>query len=202
MNSFIPSPKLKEITKFQNIGLSKLKLLGEYDPKPRNFFVSFLNFHIIILVAISFVCVHTSFAVPNNFPVPRFVTIKFNEVNARTGPENDCPIEWVFVKKSEPVEVIAEFGQWRKIRDIKGEGGWVHSTVIAGNRSVVVVAKNPILLLGSPGKYENVVAKLLPEIRCSLNKCQKEWCQITCKSYKGWVARKFLWGVYPEEFDS
>jgi 3-oxoacyl-[acyl-carrier protein] reductase len=70
-----------------------------------------LNFHIIILVAVSFVCVHTSLAVPNNFPVPRFVTIKFNEVNARTGPENDCPIEWVFVKKSEPVEVIAEFGQ-------------------------------------------------------------------------------------------
>ena len=153
-------------------------------------------------IVISLTYVHISMAVPNNFPVPRFVTIKFNEVNARTGPENDCPIEWVFVKKSEPVEVIAEFGQWRKIRDIKGEGGWVHSTVIAGNRSVVVVSKNPILLLGSPGKYEDVVVKLLPEIRCSLNKCQKEWCQITCKSYKGWVARKFLWGVYPEEFES
>jgi hypothetical protein len=153
-----------------------------------------------LLVFISFACIATSLAVPNNFPVPRFVTIKFNEVNARTGPENDCPIEWVFVKKNEPVEVIAEFGQWRKIRDIKGEGGWVHSTVIAGNRSVVVVSKNPTLLLSSPGKYENAVAKLLPEIRCSLNKCQKEWCQITCNSYKGWVSRKVLWGVYLEEF--
>ena len=142
-----------------------------------------------LLVFISFVCIATSLAVPNNFPVPRFVTIKFNEVNARTGPENDCPIEWVF-------------GQWRKIRDINGEGGWVHSTVIAGNRSVVVVSKNPILLLSSPGKYEKAVAKLLPEIRCSLNKCQKEWCQITCNSYKGWVSRKVLWGVYPEEFGS
>ena len=65
-----------------------------------------------------------------------------------------------------------------------------------------MVSKNPILLLSSPGKYEKAVAKLLPEIRCSLNKCQKEWCQITCNSYKGWVSRKVLWGVYPEEFGS
>lgn len=157
---------------------------------------------IIIFILISFAYAHISPAAPNNLAVPRFVSIKFNEVNARTGPENDCPIEWVFVKKNEPVEVIAEFGQWRKIRDIKGEGGWVHSTVIIGNRSVIVVSKNPILLLKAPGKYENAVAKLLPEIRCSLNKCEKEWCQITCKSYKGWVSRKFLWGIYPEEFES
>ncbi len=76
-------------------------------------------------------------AVPKNLPVPRFVSIKFNEVNARTGPNKDCPIEWVFIKKGEPVEVVAEYDQWRKIRDIKGEGGWVHSSVISGNRLVI-----------------------------------------------------------------
>ena len=137
-------------------------------------------------------------AAPKNLPVPRFVTIKFDEVNARTGPERDCPIEWVFIKKGEPIEVITEYDQWRKIRDIKGEGGWVHSSVISGKRSVVVVAKNTMPLLKSPGKYDQIVAKLVPQIRCSLYKCQKDWCQIGCKSYKGWIAKKYLWGVYPD----
>jgi SH3-like domain-containing protein len=135
-----------------------------------------------------------------NLPVPRFVTIKFNEVNARTGPVRDCLIEWVFVKKGEPVEIIAEYDQWRKIRDIKGEGGWVHANVVSGKRSVVVVAEKEISLLSAPDKYDQIVAKLSPQIRCDLHKCKQDWCKVSCKSYKGWVARKFLWGVYPDEF--
>lgn len=140
----------------------------------------------------------SSNAAPIKLPIPRFVTIKFNEVNARTGPEYDCPIEWVFIKKGEPVEVIAEYGQWRKIRDINDEGGWVHSSVISGKRSVVVVAHNIIPLIESPGKYDKIVVKLKPQIRCGLHKCTGDWCLISCKSYKGWISRKFLWGIYPD----
>lgn len=132
-------------------------------------------------------------------PVPRFVTIKFNEVNARTGPERDCPIEWVFIKKGEPVEVIAEYDQWRKIRDIKGEGGWVHSSVISGNRSIIIINKKYTSLLKKPGKYNNIIAKLAPNLRCTFHKCQGQWCQVSCKKYKGWLKRKHIWGIYPEE---
>jgi SH3-like domain-containing protein len=153
---------------------------------------------LIFLASVS--CFFSSVADAADLPVPRFVTIKFNEVNSRTGPENDCPIEWVFVKKGEPVEIIAEYGQWRKIKDIKDEGGWVHSSVISGNRSVILVSKNVTPLISSPNRYDKVIAKLSPGIRCNLHKCKPDWCLVTCQSYKGWVARKFLWGVYPEEF--
>jgi SH3-like domain-containing protein len=132
-------------------------------------------------------------------PIPRFVSIKFNEVNARTGPAVDCPIEWVFITKGEPVEVIAEYDQWRKIRDIKGEGGWVHSSALSGNRSVAVIGNNVMPLLGSPENYDKIVVKVSPSLRCSLLKCKNEWCQLKCNNYKGWIARKFLWGVYPDE---
>ncbi|GAB4166997.1 MAG: SH3 domain-containing protein [Rickettsiaceae bacterium] len=157
-----------------------------------------MNKLVLSFLAVSFYC-SLSVAGPTDLPVPRFVTIKFDEVNARTGPESDCPIEWVFIKKGEPVEVIAEYGQWRKIKDISDEGGWVHSSVISGNRSVIVIAKNVVPLLSSPGKHDKVIAKLSPQLRCNLHKCQSDWCQVSCKSYKGWVARKSLWGIYPEE---
>lgn len=138
-------------------------------------------------------------AATEKLPIPRFVTIKFDEVNSRTGPAVDCPIEWVFIKKGEPVEIVAEFEQWRKIRDFKGEGGWVHSSALSAKRVVILNSKNIMPLIASPANYDDVVVKLKPEIRCLLIKCKGEWCQINCKSYKGWVARKFLWGVYPDE---
>ena len=152
----------------------------------------------IALFFVTFI-IFSAGAVPKNLPVPRFVSIKFNEVNARTGPNKDCPIEWVFVKKGEPVEVVAEYDQWRKIRDIKGEGGWVHSSVISGNRFVALVSSDILPLISAPGEYDKIVAKLSPNMRCKFLKCQKDWCKINCQSYKGWVSRKFLWGVYPDE---
>jgi SH3-like domain-containing protein len=105
----------------------------------------------------------------------------------------------VFITKGEPVEIIAEYDKWRKIRDIKSEGGWVHASVLSGNRSVVIIGKNVMPLLPSPANYDEIVVKVSPGLRCALLKCKKEWCQLNCNSYKGWIARKYLWGVYPDE---
>ena len=80
-------------------------------------------------------------------PIPRFVTIKFDEVNVRTGPVVDCPVEWVFIRKGEPVEIIAEYEQWRKIRDLSEEGGWVHASALSAKRSVILISKNISLII-------------------------------------------------------
>ena len=155
----------------------------------------FVSIFASLLMVISF----SSLADKKNLPIPRFVSIKFNEVNARTGPAVDCPIEWVFIKKNEPVEIIAKYNEWRKIRDIKGGGGWVRVSGLSKNRSIVIVAKNNIPLLDAPGKYDAILAKLTPNLRCSFVRCKNDWCLILCKNYKGWVPKKHLWGVYPEE---
>lgn len=138
-------------------------------------------------------------AANEKLPIPRFASIKSNEVNARTGPTIKCPIEWVFVKKGEPVEIIAEYEQWRQIRDINGEGGWVHSSVLSGKRSVIILGKEIIPLLKSPEIDNKVTAKVSPNTRCQLNKCKNNWCRISCKNYNGWVFKNILWGVYKNE---
>ncbi len=153
---------------------------------------------IIILLLFFILTFINQNALSKNLPIPRFVTIKFTEVNVRTAPKYDCPIEWIFVKKGEPVEVIAEYGQWHKIRDINSEGGWVHSSVISKKRTIIIVTKNTIPLIEPPAKYDKIVARLKPQIRCSLHKCKNDWCLISCKFYKGWVAKNFLWGIYSD----
>lgn len=149
---------------------------------------------------------HISMAIPKSLPVPRFVTVKFNEVNVRVGPDKNFPATWVFVRAKEPVEIVAEHEQWRKILDIEGEGGWVHSNALSGKRSVIVNAKQEIhLFSGSEASDNQIIAHLKPNLRCELLKCQKELCKITCKgsankAITGWALRKYLWGIYPEEW--
>ncbi|MCC2646527.1 MAG: hypothetical protein K0R02_592 [Rickettsiaceae bacterium] len=135
----------------------------------------------------------------NKLPVPRFASIKSKEVNARTGPSNRYPIEWVFIKKGEPVEIFAEFEQWRRIRDITGEGGWVHSSMLAGKRSVIVKGDEPQTLYKKPTTNSPIIARVVPQVRCELFKCQDKLCNVKCGDHKGWIAQNMLWGVYPEE---
>lgn len=159
----------------------------------------------LIILGIAVSISHVSVAVPKSLPVPRFVTIKFNEVNVRVGPDKNFPVTWVFVKAKEPVEIVAEHDQWRKILDIEGEGGWVHSNALSGKRSVIINSKQEIHLFSSSDAGDHqIIAHLKPNVRCELLKCQKELCKITCKGadkeITGWASRKYLWGIYPEEW--
>src|SRR5438876_886029 len=91
------------------------------------------------LLAIAFLAVcHAVPAAEKNLPVPRFVSLRSEQVNVRTGPGERYPIEWVFTRRDLPVEIVAEFENWRKIRDSEGSEGWVHQRMLAGRRSVLV----------------------------------------------------------------
>lgn len=152
-----------------------------------------------LLICLVSLCLAVSANCDNKKAIPRFVITKSNEVNARTGPGIRYPIDWIFIKKGEPVEITAEFEQWRYVKDIKGEGGWVHSSVLSGKRAVIIRNKEIVRLYRSADLASRVVAKLSPDLRCQFKKCKDEWCKIQCQSYDGWVLRKYLWGVYPDE---
>ena len=49
--------------------------------------------------------------------LPRFISLRANKVNMRTGPGGQYPIEWLYRRRSLPVKVVAEYENWRKIRD-------------------------------------------------------------------------------------
>ena len=71
-------------------------------------------------------------------PLPRFVSLKSDEVNARVGPGADYQIAWVFRRAGLPVEVLGEFENWRQIRDSSGSTGWVNAALTSARRTAVV----------------------------------------------------------------
>jgi SH3-like domain-containing protein len=75
----------------------------------------------------------------SGLPVPRFVSLKSDRVNVRSGPNKDQDVRWVYTHAGMPVEITAEFENWRRIRDWEGAEGWVYHSLLSGRRSAVVV---------------------------------------------------------------
>ena len=131
-------------------------------------------------------------------PVPRFVSLKSAEVNVRAGPGERYPVKWVFVKSGLPVEIIAEWDLWRKIRDWEGQEGWVHSALLSSKRRVIVTGETRTLYRRAEETSPPVV-QLEPGIVADIEDCGGEWCRVEVRNYRGWLRRQDIWGVYPDE---
>jgi SH3-like domain-containing protein len=134
----------------------------------------------------------------SGLPVPRFASLRSDDVNVRSGPGTRYPVEWVFQRKNMPVEVIAEFDTWRKIRDWQGTTGWVHQSMLVGKRTVVIAGRQ-VTLLRTPENDSPAVARVEASVQGELLSCKAGWCRVRINDYKGWIARSDIWGVYPNE---
>jgi SH3-like domain-containing protein len=131
-------------------------------------------------------------------PVPRFVTLRSDQVNVRTGPGEQYPIDWVFTRKSMPVEIVAEFKTWRKIRDVDGTEGWVYERMVTGRRTILVRGQVRALH-EQPRTDAEIVARAEPGVIATLIECDGAWCRVETGGIKGWLRRDEIWGVYPDE---
>lgn len=133
-----------------------------------------------------------------SLPLPRFVSIKSTKVYARRGPSQTHRIDWIYQQNGLPVEITAEYGHWRRIRDRDGEGGWVHYAMLSGTRTVIV--DHDMLDLRSRASDDApVVARLETGVIARLEDCTPAWCRMVAGGYKGWAPKSALWGVKPEE---
>jgi SH3-like domain-containing protein len=135
-------------------------------------------------------------------PVPRFVSLKSDRINVRAGPDKDQDVRWVYTRAGMPVEITAEFDNWRRVRDWEGAEGWVYHSLLSGKRTAIVVprAKTDLVPLYASADAESaVVAKLQSGVLASLKSCTGEWCHIEGRNFDGWIRQERIWGAYPHE---
>jgi len=138
----------------------------------------------------------------SGLPVPRFVSLKSDKVNVRGGPNKDQDVRWVYTRPGMPVEITAEFENWRRIRDWEGAEGWVYHSLLSGRRTATIVPKlkdDLVLLYSDPDGESAVVAKLQAGVLASIKSCTGTWCRIAGKGFDGWIHQERLWGAYPGE---
>lgn len=135
---------------------------------------------------------------PTGLPIPRFASLRSEEVNMRAGPGTRYPIAWVYNRKGLPVEIVAEFDIWRRVRDPEGTEGWVHKTEITGKRMAIVTG-------GQHDLHETaedaspVTAHLEAGVIGQISSCQRDWCKLKFEGAKGYLRKTQFWGAYPAE---
>lgn len=130
-------------------------------------------------------------------PLPRFVSMKANEGNVRRGPSMSHRIDWIYKRPGMPMEIVAEHGHWRKVRDLDGLGGWVHYSLLSGNRTAIV--QRDVLLRAKPQASAPGVAQFEANVIARVLKCAPDWCRLSKNGYRGWAPKEVLWGVRPGE---
>jgi SH3-like domain-containing protein len=138
----------------------------------------------------------------SGLPIPRFVSIKTDRVNVRGGPDKDHDVAWIYTRVGWPVEITAEFENWRRIRDSDGTEGWVYHSLLSGKRTAVVQlkAKTDLAQLhAKPDAQSPVTAELQSGVLGSVKSCSGLWCRLVGEGYDGFIEQNRLWGVYPDE---
>lgn len=134
----------------------------------------------------------------SNLPLPRFVSLKTAETNVRRGPSLTHRIDWVFQRRNMPVQIVAEYGHWRRVVDRDGMGGWVHFRLLSGHRTVIIDQNMlPLRRRADPLSSENVV--LEAGVIASVDECAIDWCKLDAGGYSGWAPKSAFWGVLPDE---
>lgn len=134
-----------------------------------------------------------------NLPLPRYVSLKTGEGNARRGPGMSHRIDWVFTRRDMPLRVTAEFEHWRRVEDAEGAGGWMHFALLSGVRTVLV-QQDMVTMHMRPDPEAPLSARLEAGVVARLLECAVDWCRVNADGTRGWVERAALWGIDPQEW--
>jgi SH3-like domain-containing protein len=138
----------------------------------------------------------------SGLPIPRYVSLKSDHVNVRAGPTKDNDVAWIYTKAGLPVEITAEFENWRRIRDSEGAEGWVYHSLLSGRRTAVVTMKTKDDLASvydSADAKSAVAARLQAGVLAQVKHCAAGWCHVAGNGFDGWIQQQRLWGVYADE---
>jgi SH3-like domain-containing protein len=132
---------------------------------------------------------------PSKLPVPRFVSLRYNTVNGRAGPDTAYPIRWVYHSRGLPVKIIAETENWRRIEDSDGGRVWVQRLNLEARRTVLVKSANaPVLLMRDPSADARVLARMNNGVIGEIIDSRPAWRKIRTGRFVGWVPVSQLWG--------
>lgn len=139
----------------------------------------------------------------SGLPLPRYVSLKSERVNMRVGPGREYQVEWMYLKRGLPMEIIQEYDNWRKVRDPEGNEGWILHSLLSGSRTAIVAPWNRgnemVEMREQASTDSRLAASIEPGVVAPVSSCSGGWCLLDVGTARGYVRQNQLWGVYPDE---
>ena len=121
-----------------------------------------------------------------------YLMLKNSKVNVRMGPGLDYPVKFIYKKKYLPVKVIDKKENFRKVIDHKKNSGWIHISQLKKVNSVIVLSNR--ILFKKPTFNSKPIANIESGKLFVLEKCKKNWCEVSSQNYSGWINMNNVWG--------
>ncbi|MCT4552338.1 MAG: SH3 domain-containing protein [Alphaproteobacteria bacterium] len=136
----------------------------------------------------------------NKKPLPRFASVKFEEVNVRFGPGKNYPIKYLLKRKNMPVKIVKEFDNWYLIEMVDASDAWIHKSQLSGNRYGFVNIGGYAKLYESR-EDETIVAKVGNGNVIKIDKCSIDsaFCEISIKGVSGYLKKQDFFGLLDGE---
>jgi len=130
---------------------------------------------------------------------PRFVSLRSDLVNMREGPSTKHSVKWVYHREGLPMQVLAEYDVWRRVRDQDGEIGWIRVSLLANERGAVVVGSGHAAVRADESVDAPIIAQVEPGVVGRVVSCGTNSCRLDFSELEGWIERTRIWGVYADE---
>ena len=126
----------------------------------------------------------------------RFVAMRADKVNARSGPNIRYPIEWIYQQQNYPVEIIAEYEHWRKIKDYDGTITWVRKNLLTNARYALVTEPGENNIYDKDSLNSTVIARVENGVVAKIKRCNQAFCLLEFENnIDGWMPRTSIYGV-------
>ena len=121
-----------------------------------------------------------------------YLMLKNSKVNVRMGPGLDYPVKFIYKKKYLPVKIIDKKENFRKVIDHKKNSGWIHISQLKKINSIIVLSNR--ILFKKPTLNSKPIANIESGKLFVLEKCKKNWCEVSSQNYSGWINMNNVWG--------
>jgi SH3-like domain-containing protein len=130
---------------------------------------------------------------------PYWASISAGKAMMRTGPGQNYPATWLYVRADLPIRVVETYPNWRKISDPDGTTGWMLQRLLSDRRTGVVTGDSARPLHAEPREESKVRYLAEPGVVGRVSQCAGTWCLFDVRGRRGYIRKDHIWGVEPGE---
>ncbi len=147
----------------------------------------------VAAVAVTMAVAGPGSAVAQDTKPPYWASLDADEAILRRGPSQQMRALWQYQRPGLPVKILAIHEDWRRIEEPDGTTGWMHRSLLSGQRTAIVTAAvAPMRVAKSPDAA--IAYRAEAGVIGRISDCGNGWCDFDVLGRRGFIAADAIWG--------